>query len=121
MSSDYTQLGWEIVPEGLFSVLTAVHKRYGKPVVVTENGLGTQSERKRIRYLREHIAQMRRAMDAGVDVRGYFPWTLVDNYEWKEGWHGQFGLFSYDPKTKNRLLQPTGRWFSAFIKTHTEP
>lgn len=121
MSSDYTQLGWEIVPEGLFSVLTAVHKRYGKPVVVTENGLGTQSERKRIRYLREHIAQMRRAMDSGVDVRGYFPWTLVDNYEWKEGWHGQFGLFSYDPKTKNRLLQPTGRWFSAFIKTHTAP
>ncbi len=121
MSSDYTQLGWEIVPEGLFNVLTDVHKRYGKPVVLTENGLGTQSERKRIRYLREHIAQMRRAMDAGVDVRGYFPWTLVDNYEWKEGWHGQFGLFSFDPKTKNRVLQPTGRWFSAFIKTHPQP
>jgi beta-glucosidase len=121
MSSNYTQLGWEIVPEGLFNVLTTVSKRYGKPIVLTENGLGTQSERKRIRYLREHIAQMRRAMAAGVDVRGYFPWTLVDNYEWKEGWHGQFGLFSYDPKTKNRVLQPTGRWFSAFIKSHQDP
>lgn len=121
MSSDYTQLGWEIVPEGLFNVLTAVNKRYGKPVIISENGLGTQSERKRIRYLREHIAQMRRAMEAGVDVRGYFPWTLVDNYEWKEGWHGQFGLFSYDPVTKDRILEPTGRWFSAFIKAHPEP
>lgn len=121
LSSDYTQLGWEIVPEGLFNVLMTVHKRYNKPVVISENGLGTQSERKRIRYIREHIAQMRRAMESGVDVRGYFPWTLVDNYEWKEGWHGQFGLFSYDPKTKNRILEPTGRWFSTFIKLHPSP
>jgi beta-glucosidase len=121
MSSDYTQLGWEIVPEGLYNVLTAVHKRYGKPIVVTENGLGTQSEQKRIRYLREHIAQMRRAMADGVDVRGYFPWTLVDNYEWKEGWHGQFGLFSFDRETKARNLEPTGKWFSAYIKAHPNP
>lgn len=121
VSSDYTQLGWEIVPEGLYNVLTTVHKRYGKPMVVTENGLGTQSEQKRIRYLREHIAQMRRAMADGVDVRGYFPWTLVDNYEWKEGWHGQFGLFSFDKKTKARNLEPTGKWFSAYIKAHPNP
>jgi beta-glucosidase len=121
MSSDYTQLGWEIVPEGLYNVLTAVHRRYGKPIVVTENGLGTQSEQKRIRYLREHIAQMRRAMTDGVDVRGYFPWTLVDNYEWKEGWHGQFGLFSFDRETKARNLEPTGKWFSAYIRAHPEP
>jgi beta-glucosidase len=121
MSSEYTQLGWEIVPEGLYNVLTAVNKRYGKPIVISENGLGTQSEQKRIRYIREHIAQMRRAMHEGVDVRGYFPWTLVDNYEWKEGWHGQFGLFSFDPKTKARILEPTGRWFSEYIKTHRNP
>ena len=121
MSSDYTQLGWEIVPEGLYNVLTTVHARYGKPVVISENGLGTQSEQKRIRYIREHIAQMRRAMAAGVDVRGYFPWTLVDNYEWKEGWHGQFGLFSFDRESKARILEPTGKWFSAYIKEHPEP
>ncbi|MFZ9933151.1 MAG: family 1 glycosylhydrolase [Chthoniobacterales bacterium] len=121
MSSDYTQLGWEIVPEGLYNVLTAVNKRYGKPVVITENGLGTQSEQKRIRYIREHIAQMRRAMADGVDVRGYFPWTLVDNYEWKEGWHGQFGLFSFDKATKARVLEPTGRWFSSYIKANPQP
>ena len=121
VSSNYTQLGWEIVPEGLHSILTTVHKRYGKPIVVTENGLGTQSEQKRIRYLREHIAQMRRAMADGVDVRGYFPWTLVDNYEWKEGWHGQFGLFSFDRETKARNLEPTGKWFSAYIKAHPNP
>jgi beta-glucosidase len=54
-------------------------------------------------------------------VRGYFPWTLVDNYEWKEGWHGQFGLFSFDKKTKARNLEPTGKWFSAYIKAHPNP
>ena len=121
VSSRYTQLGWEIVPEGLYNVLTEVHRRYNKPIVISENGLGTQSEQKRIRYTREHIAQMRRAMHDGVDVRGYFAWTLVDNYEWKEGWHGQFGLFSVDPDTKDRILEPTGRWFSSFIKVHREP
>ena len=120
-SSDYTQMGWRIVPEGLYNVLTEVHRRYGKPIVISENGLGTQSEQKRIRYLREHIAQMRRAMADGVDVRGYFPWTLVDNYEWKEGWHGQFGLFAFDPENKQRTLEPTGRWFSAYIQTHPAP
>jgi beta-glucosidase len=121
VSSDYTQLGWEIDPTGLYNVLRRVNARYGKPVVISENGLGTQSEQKRIRYIREHIAQMRRAMTQGVDVRGYFPWTLVDNYEWKEGWHGQFGLFSFDRRTKERILEPTGRWFSAYIKAHPNP
>jgi len=121
MSSEYTQLGWEIVPEGLYNVLTTVNKRYGKPIVISENGLGTQSEQKRIRYIREHIAQMRRAMNEGVDVRGYFPWTLVDNYEWKEGWHGTFGLFSYDRQTMERILEPTGRWFAEYIKLHRAP
>ena len=97
MSSDYTQLGWEIVPEGLYNVLTAVNKRYGKPIVVTENGLGTQSEQKRIRYLREHIAQMRRAMADGVDVRGgdradrrlrAMPWRDAERREARHAWHG---------------------------------
>jgi len=120
-SSNYTQLGWEIVPEGLHDVLLDITARYNKPIVISENGLGTQSEQKAIRYFREHIAQMRRAMNDGADVRGYFPWTLVDNYEWKEGWHGQFGVFSYDPATKDRLLQPTGIWYSKFIKAYPEP
>ncbi|MFZ4716632.1 MAG: family 1 glycosylhydrolase, partial [Chthoniobacterales bacterium] len=85
-NSGYTQLGWEIVPTGLYHILKDVHGRYHKPIVISENGIGTQSGQKSIRYFREHIAQMRRAINEGVDVRGYFPWTLVDNYEWTEGW-----------------------------------
>ena len=121
-NSHYTQLGWEIAPTGLYHILKNVSDRYHKPVVVTENGIGTQSGQKAIRYLREHVAQVRRAMNDGVDVRGYFPWTLVDNYEWTEGWgHGQFGLYSFDKKTHERLPTPSALWYANFIKAYPEP
>jgi beta-glucosidase len=120
-NSRYTQLGWEIAPTGLYHVLRQIHGRYRKPIVISENGIGTKSGQKSIRYFREHIAQMRRAMNEGIDIRGYFPWTLVDNYEWTEGWTGQFGLFSYDRKTHNRIPSPSAYWFKNFIKAYPEP
>jgi beta-glucosidase len=120
-SSSYTQNGWEINPEGFYEVLRAVNKRYDKPIVVSENGIGTQSEQKKIRYFREHVNQMRRAMAEGVDVRGYFAWTLVDNYEWAEGYAANFGLTSLDSKTKTLIMGPTGIWFSKFIRANPEP
>lgn len=120
-NSNHTQLGWEIEPEGMYQGLREMYSRYQKPIVVTENGLGTLSEQKKIRYLRDHITQTRRAMAAGVDVRGYFAWTLVDNYEWQKGWTANFGLSHMDPRTKNRILEPSGVWYREFIKRHPEP
>ena len=120
-SSNYTQNGWEINPEGFYESLTTVFKRYGKPIVVSENGIGTQSEQKKIRYYREHVNQMRRAMSDGVDVRGYFPWTLVDNYEWAEGYAANFGLTSLNRETKELIMEPTGIWFSKFVRSHPAP
>jgi len=64
---------------------------------------------------------MRRAMADGVDVRGYFAWTLVDNYEWAEGYAANFGLTSLDSKNKKLIMGPTGSWFSKFIKANPEP
>jgi beta-glucosidase len=120
-NSNYTQLGWEISPTGLYHVLKEIDGRYHKPIVVTENGIGTQSGQKSIRYFREHVAQLRRAQADGVDVRGYFPWTLVDNYEWTDGWGPKFGLFSFDPKTHDRIPSPSAVWFSKFIRAYPEP
>lgn len=120
-SSNYTQNGWEISPDGFYEVLKTVNNRYGKPIVVTENGIGTQSEKKKIRYYREHVNQMRRAMNEGVDVRGYFPWTLIDNYEWAEGYGANFGLSYIDPDSKDRVLGPSGIWFRNLIKANPEP
>jgi beta-glucosidase len=121
LSSNYTQNGWEVDPEGLYAVMRTVQKRYGKPIVITENGIGTQSEQKKIRYYREHVNQMRRALNDGVDIRGYFPWTLSDNYEWAEGYAANFGLTHVNPKTKERQMEPTGYWFANFIRTNPEP
>jgi beta-glucosidase len=120
-SSNYTQNGWLIDPEGLHSVLMNVHKRYGKPIVISENGIGTQSEQKKIRYFREHVNQMRRAMEDGVDIRGYFPWTLIDNYEWAEGYAANFGLTYVNKKKMQLEIGPSGLWFRNFIKAHPEP
>ncbi len=120
-NSNYTQNGWEIDPEGFYEVLETVSHRYAKPIVVSENGIGTQSEQKKIRYFREHVNQMRRALADGVDIRGYFPWTLVDNYEWAEGYAANFGLSHMDPKTKDRIIEPSGDWFRNFIRANPEP
>lgn len=121
VGSDYTQNGWQIDPEGLYQVLMAVHRRYGKPIVISENGIGTQSEAKKIRYFREHINQLRRAMNDGVDVRGYFPWTLVDNYEWAEGYAANFGLSTLAPDGRSLRLEPSGVWFQKFLAAHPAP
>jgi len=116
LSSGYTQLGWQIDPEGLYRIVREVGDRYKKPMVITENGVGTQSEQKKIKYLRDHINQLRRAAGDGYDIRGYFPWTLVDNYEWTEGYTANFGLTHMDPVTKDRVLEPSARFFSNVIK-----
>jgi beta-glucosidase len=121
LGSNYTQMGWEITPEGLYNTLKLTWQRYKKPMVISENGLGTQSEQKRIAYVRSHLAQMRRAMADGVEVQGYFPWTLVDNYEWTEGYGANFGLFAFDPKTKKRIIQPSAKWFANYIKAYPQP
>jgi len=121
VASNYTQNGWEIDPEGLYSTLTAVSKRYGKPIVISENGIGTQSEQKKIRYFREHVNQMRRALEDGVDIRGYFAWTLIDNYEWAEGFAANFGLSHVDPKSRELVIEPSGQWFGKFIRANPEP
>jgi beta-glucosidase len=121
LGSNYTQMGWEITPEGLYQTLIQTWNRYKKPMVISENGLGTQSEQKRIAYLRSHIAQMRRAMADGVEVQGYFPWTLVDNYEWTEGYGANFGLTAFNPKTKDREMQQSSIWFANYIKAYPNP
>jgi beta-glucosidase len=121
ITSNYTQNGWEIDAEGLYNVLKQVSDRYDKPIVVSENGIGTQSEQKKVRYFREHLAQVKRALADGVDVRGYFAWTLVDNYEWAEGFGANFGLSTMTDNGRRLLLEPSGRWFANHIRANPNP
>jgi beta-glucosidase len=96
-----TDFGWEIYPPGLYQVLRRVG-RFGKPVVITENGIADADDDQRGPYIVAHVRQIGRAIAAGVDVRGYMHWTLLDNYEWAEGFAQKFGL-----ATRDRQLRPS--------------
>jgi beta-glucosidase len=89
------QMGWEVHPPGLHSQLVRL-AALGKPLYVTENGMATRDERARCRHLLVHLAQVHRAISDGADVRGFFYWTLMDNFEWAEGYTKTFGLVEVD-------------------------
>ncbi|MBI3894089.1 MAG: family 1 glycosylhydrolase [Candidatus Wallbacteria bacterium] len=97
-----TDLGWEIYPEGLYRLLVGTWKDYGLPILVTENGIADGSDSKRSEFLRQHLQAMARAMKDGVPVLGYLHWSLLDNFEWAEGFWPRFGLYSVDYATQQR-------------------
>ena len=97
-----SDFGWEVYPRGLYdSTLEA--SSYGKPVYITENGIADSKDILRPRYIVEHVAAMREAIEGGADVRGYFHWALTDNYEWAMGFKIRFGLYEVDLLTKERI------------------
>jgi beta-glucosidase len=118
---------WEIYPEGIYEILTRIWKEYQPQceIMVTENGVPVPDgldfddrvrDERRIRYLRNHLAQVHRAMEAGVPVKGYFHWSLMDNFEWALGYTPRFGLVYVDYKTLKRTIKDSGRWFANVIK-----
>ena len=114
---NFTMMGWSIDPKALGKQIRYVGKRYDKPMMITENGIATQDEEKRHKYLQDHISQVRKTMDEGYDVRGYFVWSLGDNYEWHYGYVPKFGLCAMDPKTKERVLKPSALYYRDVIRS----
>jgi len=104
---NFTMMGWDIDPAALYKQIRLVSRRYGKPMMITENGIATLDDKKRIRYLHDHIAAIQQARNDGYDVRGYFVWSLLDNYEWHGGYTDTFGLATMDRKTYARQLKPS--------------
>ncbi len=90
-------LGWEIYPDGLYDIVTYL-KKWKKPIFITENGVADKSDSLRAQFIIDHMKQIRRCLDENLDVIGYLHWSLMDNYEWHEGYdpEGKFGLFSID-------------------------
>jgi hypothetical protein len=116
-----TDFGWPVVPEGLTELLTAFHDRYGDrlpPVVITENGCSYPGvdDQDRIAYLDGHIRALHRALEEGVDVRGYFVWSLLDNFEWAEGYARRFGLVHVDFETLARTPKSSYRWYRELLR-----
>jgi beta-glucosidase len=121
---EHTLMDWEVYPPGIYNALTRLHS-YGtiNEIIVTENGAafidhyeeGMVDDYKRVKFLQDYIAQVLLAKREGVNVNGYFIWTLLDNFEWAEGYYPKFGLVSVDFKTQRRTVKNSGRWYSQFL------
>ncbi len=90
--AELTQMGYEFYPQGLAHVIRRVHESFDGPLMVTENGIATDDDTRRVAYIGEALAGVRECLDEGIDVRGYMYWSLIDNYEWQSGYGMRFGL-----------------------------
>jgi beta-glucosidase len=107
-----TAMGYLYWPQCVESTVRRAAEVSGRPVIVTENGIGTDDDVQRIRYLDEALTGLRRAVDDGVDVRGYFQWSLLDNFEWALGYRPHFGIVAVDRATMARTPKPSASWFA---------
>jgi beta-glucosidase len=123
---EVTDMGWEVYPDGLSELLLRLRSDYRlPPLYITENGAaypdrlvdGRVADADRIRYLQRHIAALADALEAGVDVRGYFVWSLLDNFEWAEGYTRRFGLVHVDYATQCRTLKDSALWYRALCRS----
>jgi beta-glucosidase len=120
-----TAMGWEVDADGLYEVLLRVRREYGDvPVYITENGAAFEDDQvadgrvddpDRVAYLRDHLAALRRAVADGVDVRRYYVWSLLDNFEWEHGYAKRFGIVRVDYETQRRIPKRSGLWYRDFI------
>ena len=110
----------EIYPEGLYRVLMRT-QTYGWPIYVTENGLPDADDDLRPAFLVNHLRELARARAAGCDVRGYFHWSLIDNFEWAAGWTLRFGLIAVDPETQARTPRPSAALYAEICRTGRLP
>jgi beta-glucosidase len=112
-----TQMGWEIHPEGLHRAIVST-ARAGLPIYVTENGIATADDAQRIAYMRDHLAQVARAIAGGADVRGFFYWSSFDNFEWAEGYRPTFGLVGIDRADGlRRVVRDSARAYARLAAT----
>jgi len=125
----HTEMRWEVYPQGLTDTLEWVRARYGGlPLYVTENGAafydpplaggGPIDDPLRVAYYREHLRAVRRAIEHGVDVRGYFAWSLFDNFEWGYGYSKRFGIVHVDFATQERTPKASARFYGSVIRSH---
>jgi len=118
--STCSDFGWVIDPSGLRNVLRLAAS-YGRPLYVTENGIDDEDDDQRPAYLISHLRAVRQAIADGARVRGYFHWSLVDNFEWAEGFEARFGLYSFDPLTLARRARPSALLYGRIAARNALP
>jgi beta-glucosidase len=126
---NWTEMGWEIHPDGLTGILGRAYFNYQpRKVYITENGAsystppdekGNVPDEHRVNYLRTHFAAAHRAIQAGVPLAGYFVWSLLDNFEWSHGYSQRFGIVWVDYETQKRILKDSAKWYKGVIKKNS--
>ena len=119
--AEVNDLGWEVYPEGLGILVREWARRSGLPVYVTENGIADAADTRRASFLVRHLAEIARAIADGVDVRGYFHWSLLDNFEWAEGYGPRFGLVEVDRATQERRVRESGKVYATIARSRALP
>jgi beta-glucosidase len=124
-----TAFNWPVTPAALFHGPRFLHERYGKPIVITENGLscrdwisvdGAVHDPNRIDFMTRYLRELHRALKAGVPVQGYFHWSIMDNFEWQEGYKERFGLIYVDYQTQKRTPKDSALWYAKVIASNGE-
>ncbi|WP_371478686.1 GH1 family beta-glucosidase [Kitasatospora sp. NBC_00315] len=128
---ELTAMNWAIDPSGLYDLITDVARRYPRlPLMITENGAafedtvneqGEVLDPRRIDYVHRHLAAVHRAIADGADVRGYFLWSLLDNFEWSYGYSRRFGAVYVDYRTLERIPKASARWYARTVRSNTIP
>ena len=119
-----TQMGWEVYPEGIYKILKqfAAYENL-PPIIITENGAAFKDtvegkrvhDKQRVDFYQNYLENVLKAKKEGVDIRGYFAWTFMDNFEWAEGYTPRFGLVHVDFETQKRTIKDSGLWFQEFL------
>jgi beta-glucosidase len=126
---DRTIMNWEIYPESIFEMIKQFNQyKEINQLYITENGAafndriidGHINDEKRVNYIKAYIEQVLRAKNEGLKVDGYFVWSLLDNFEWSEGYTPRFGIVHVDFETQHRTVKKSGKWYSNFIKEHEQ-
>ena len=123
-ATDITEMGWEVYPEGIYNII----KQFASysncpPIIITENGAAFSDtvegnavhDHQRVAFYKAYLEQVRKAINEGIDIRGYFCWSMMDNFEWAEGYDPRFGLVHVDYNTQRRTIKDSGKWFQTFL------
>lgn len=110
-----TDLGWEYYPTGIYKVLLEL-KKYNLPIIITENGLADAKDKLRQKFIKEHLKNVHRAIREGADVRGYLHWSLLDNFEWAEGFAPRFGLIEVNYETQKMVIRDSALYYRKIIE-----
>jgi len=112
-----SDMGWSIYPKGIYFLLKSL-KKYNKPIYITENGIADADDSRRKDFIETHLEQVHRAIEQGADVRGYFYWSLMDNFEWADGYGPRFGLIEVNYNTMARKIRKSAQFYSEICLTN---